>query len=173
MEAIGRLFEESKVITLKQATRTRFEELCASHPAFLHIATHGTVNPREPLESFLVLNDGPLTLSEITGLDLGSPNLVALSACQTGIGESKAEPGQDLTTLAEAFWFAGGRSLLASLWSVSDESTSQLMVRFYAQLRKNQSKAEALQRAQLTLLSRPETQAPFYWAPFILIGDWR
>lgn len=173
VEAIGRLFEESKVITLKQATRTRFEELCASHPAFLHIATHGTVNPREPLESFLVLNDGPLTLSEITGLDLGSPNLVALSACQTGIGESKAEPGQDLTTLAEAFWFAGGRSLLASLWSVSDESTSQLMVRFYAQLRKNQSKAEALQRAQLTLLSRPETQAPFYWAPFILIGDWR
>ena len=173
VKAIGSLFQESKILTLEQATRARLKKLCASHPSFLHIATHGTVNPKEPLESFLVFNDGPLTLSEITGLDLGSPSLVALSACQTGIGESQAEPGRDLTTLAEAFWFAGGRSLLASLWSVSDESTSQLMVKFYAQLRQDRRKAEALQLAQLSLLNQPETQAPFYWAPFILIGDWR
>ena len=75
--------------------------------------------------------------------------------------------------LTRAFQYAGARSVLASLWSVGDESTGKLMERFYGYLKQGQSKAEALRNAQLDLLRSEEYSHPFHWAGFELVGDWR
>lgn len=173
VKSIGKLFPRNTILTTTGATTASLRQKAAENPAFVHLATHGVVNPNEPLESFLVMADGPLTLADITGLNLGQPSLVTLSACRTGLGETRVNPGQDLTTLAEAFWYAGSRCLVASLWRVADTSTGELMLEFYRGLTTDMSKAEALQKAQLALLSKRETSAPYFWAPFVLIGDWR
>jgi CHAT domain-containing protein len=79
-----------------------------------------------------------------------------------------------LIGLTRAFQFAGARSVLASLWSVADDSTAQLMTRFYAHLRAGKSKDEALRAAQLEAISQRSAYAhPFHWAAFQLFGDWR
>ena len=98
-------------------------------------------------------------------------DLVTLSACGTGLG--KVLGGEGLLGLTRAFQYAGARSVLASLWSVSDESTGELMKRFYGYLKEGRSKAEALRSAQLDLLRRSEYSHPFHWAGFQLVGDWR
>jgi CHAT domain-containing protein len=143
-------------------------------------------------------DDGRLTVSEIFDLDIKA-NLVTLSACDTALvrGEWKTFPqGDDLIGLSRAFIHAGTPSILASLWKVSDDSTVELMGDFYRNLR-SMSKAEALRQAQLRLLGSsavsaggqkaatlspstpnrdtmpPEWSHPFYWARFILVGDWK
>ncbi len=97
--------------------------------------------------------------------------LVTLSACDTGLG--KVLGGEGLLGLTRAFQYAGARSVFASLWSVSDESTGELMQRFYGYLKAGQSKAEALRSAQLDLLRGSRFTHPFHWAGFQLVGDWR
>ena len=99
-------------------------------------------------------------------------DLVTLSACRTALGQGKPD-GSEITSLAESFSSAGTPSVLASLWSVEDESTRQLMEVFYKALAKGHGKAAALREAQLTLLNAPSTSHPYYWAPFLLLGDWR
>jgi CHAT domain-containing protein len=98
-------------------------------------------------------------------------DLVTLSACQTGLGGAMA--GEGLLGLTWAFQYAGARSVLASLWEVSDASTAELMRSFYGHLSAGVSKAEALRHAQVELLRRPATAAPYYWAAFTLIGAGR
>ena len=99
-------------------------------------------------------------------------DLIVLSACQTGLG--KMVRGEGMIGLTRAFMYAGASSVLVSLWSVSDVSTSKLMEKFYENLVvKNQDKAEALRRAQLSMLETERFSHPFYWAPFVLIGDWQ
>ena len=98
-------------------------------------------------------------------------DLVTLSACDTGLG--KVLGGEGLLGLTQAFRYAGARTVLASLWSVSDASTSELMRRFYGSLKQGQTKADALRSAQLDLLRDPELSHPFRWAAFVLVGDWR
>ena len=97
-------------------------------------------------------------------------DLVTLFACSTGLGEELN--GEGLIGLTRAFKYAGAQSVLASLWSVDDYSTIQLMKRFYAELHAGASKAAALRTAQLQLL-RSSAKEPYYWAPFSLTGDWR
>ena len=99
-------------------------------------------------------------------------DLVTLSACETALGERNPDGGE-ITTLAEAFSSAGASSVLASLWSVADASTEELMVEFYRQLAAGQSKAAAFQSAEIKVMKDPRYHHPFYWAPFILMGDWR
>jgi CHAT domain-containing protein/Tfp pilus assembly protein PilF len=145
---------------------------------YIHFATHGLINEDKPDMSSLVLTseknsgeDGFLQAAEIFNLKLNA-DLVVLSACQTGLG--KLVRGEGMVGLARAFMYAGTPSVLASLWSVSDMSTASLMGEFYKNLIKNKlSKADALRKAQLTLMSDKKYAHPFYWAPFILIGDWR
>lgn len=173
VEDLQKLFPQARVALRAEATRARLEDFCQARPSYIHLATHGQFSTNDPLESYLVLADGKLPVSEIVGLHLGEASLVTLSACQTGLGEASSQPGEDVTTLAEAFWYAGGRSLLVSLWSVSDEATRPLVVEFYKALRAGRSKAEALQTAQVSLLRGGEFRSPFYWAPFVLVGDWR
>jgi CHAT domain-containing protein len=91
-----------------------------------------------------------------------------LSACQTADGDRRAALG-----LAGVAVRSGARSTLATLWPVDDRSTSLLMVQFYQQLSQpNHTRAEALRQAQIALLKQPNFRHPFYWAPFILVGNW-
>ena len=145
---------------------------------YIHFATHGLIDEDKPDLSSLVLTseknsgeDGFLQASEIFDLKLNA-DLVVLSACQTGLG--KLVRGEGMVGLTRAFMYSGTPSVLVSLWSVSDMSTADLMGEFYKNLIKTKlSKTEALRKAQLTLIAGEKYSHPFYWAPFILIGDWR
>ena len=148
---------------------------------YLHIASHGLLDDRFPLDSALAFSiperwregedNGLLQAWEIFEQVRLDADLVTLSACDTGLG--KVLGGEGLLGLARAFQYAGARSVLASLWSVSDDSTGELMRRFYGYLKQGQAKAEALRSAQLDLLRDPELSHPFHWAGFELVGDWR
>jgi CHAT domain-containing protein len=131
-------------------------------------------------------DDGILTAEEIATQDLDGVQLVVLSACETGLGQSAG--GEGLLGLQRAFQSAGARSVVASLWTVDDEKTRSLMERFYENhWQKNLGVLEALREAQLWLLhGRPDrnwvrtdappkstTLSPQFWAAFALSGDWR
>ncbi|HET9235408.1 MAG TPA: CHAT domain-containing protein, partial [Candidatus Eisenbacteria bacterium] len=141
----------------------------------IHFATHGLVDQRHPERSSLALaypqdaqEDGYLQASEIYRLRLGA-DLVVLSACETGLG--RMVRGEGVLGLPRAFFYAGARSVLVSLWSVSDQSTSQLMTSFYGSLiEKGETTARALSTAKASLRGKPNVSHPFYWAPFVLIG---
>ena len=147
----------------------------------LHIASHGLLDNRFPLDSALAFSipqqwregqdNGLLQAWEIFEQVRIDADLVTLSACDTGLG--KVLGGEGLMGLTWAFQYAGARSVFASLWSVSDESTGELMKLFYGYLEEGQSKASALRSAQLDLLRDSPFSHPFHWASFQLIGDWR
>ncbi len=140
--------------------------------AILHLATHGHLLNENPEGSYLTMADSSLTFREITLLPLGSVDLAVLSACQTAVGDHGE--GKEIAGLAYQFEMRGADSVIASLWSVNDGSTGQLMVHLYENLRKpNTSKGDALRDAQLGLLANETTSHPYHWAPFLLIGDWR
>jgi CHAT domain-containing protein/Tfp pilus assembly protein PilF len=163
-----------------EATEARAKSL-GDGPKIIHFACHGFVDERFPLESGLALSvpaspaagedNGLLQAWEVfEGVRLDA-DLVTLSACQTGAGKEMA--GEGLLGLTWAFQYAGARSVLASLWEVNDAATAELMRAFYRALGAGASKAEALRRAQLELLHRPGTSAPYFWAAFSLFGDGR
>jgi len=132
-------------------------------------------------------DDGILTALEVAELDLAHVDLATLSACETGLG--KAAAGEGLLGLQRAFQVAGTHSVVATLWTIRDDAGRQLMIDFYENLwAKKMSKVEALQAAQLEMLregvkrgldvsERPADQhhrlPPWYWAGFVLSGDWR
>ncbi|MBX3593952.1 CHAT domain-containing protein [Sphingomonas sp.] len=167
----------------------------------IHIASHFALDPASEDKSFLLLGTGKeLPLSKFiadgrfTAIDV---DLLALSACQTGVPRSDQNGAEVDASLAELAQKAGAGAVLASLWSVADESTARLMQEFYAiHSRDKVSKGEALRRAQIALMDsqgavggdrgamRREDPAskgpaitgyahPFYWAPFILLGNWQ
>lgn len=141
----------------------------------LHFATHSLVDESSPSRSAVVLTldnnpeeDGFLEVNEIADLDLDC-DLVVLSACQTGRGQLLS--GEGIVGLSRAFLYAGARSVVVSLWSVSDISTGHLMKNFYQHLAGNLGNAAALRLAKLEMLhGASETRHPYYWAPFITIG---
>jgi CHAT domain-containing protein len=145
---------------------------------YIHFATHGFIDEAKPDFSSLALTkdnnseeDGFLRASEIFNLNLNA-DLVVLSACQTGLG--KLIRGEGMVGLTRAFMYAGTPTVMVSLWSVSDVSTATLMGEFYRNLIKDKfDKTDALRKAQLSMLSDEKFAHPFYWAPFVLIGDWR
>jgi CHAT domain-containing protein len=136
--------------------------------AVLHLAAHAVFRPDEPLFSALHLNDGRLSTMDVFELELDC-SLVTLSACETALGTMGA--GDELMGLSRAFLYAGAPSLVLSLWKVEDRSTAALMDVFYRALRDGAGKAAALRRAQLALLhGGGGHSAPYFWAPFELIG---
>ena len=145
---------------------------------YVHFATHGFIDEDKPDFSSLVLTqdsnseeDGFLKAIEIFSLSLDA-ELVVLSACQTGLG--KMIRGEGMVGLTRAFMYAGTPSVMVSLWSVKDASTAALMTDFYKNLIKERlSKTDALRKAQLSMLGNEKFAHPFYWAPFVLVGDWR
>jgi CHAT domain-containing protein len=114
------------------------------------------------------VEDGLLQVYEIFNLKLDA-DLVVLSACRTGLGQEVK--GEGLVGLTRAFMYAGAPSLVVSLWEVADQSTAELMVKFYQQLDRAGEKAEALRRAKLDLIQTGRYAHPYYWAPFILVGE--
>lgn len=137
----------------------------------IHLATHGLFRADNHLFSGVALEDGWLTTLDVANLRLRA-SLVTLSACQSGrhiIGG-----GDELLGLLRAFLAAGACSLVATLWSVADESTAQLMINFYRHLATGLGKGAALRQAQLDLLYGTDNPAryrhPYYWAPFFLVG---
>ena len=146
----------------------------------VHVATHGLLDAERPQFTGVVLslvgnktNDGFLRTDEIFNLKLGSP-LVMLSACETGLGKEKR--GEGVMGLTRAFMYAGAPTVGVSLWSVADKSTADLMTDFYRRLlnaRAAEPPATAMRNAQLAMITGKKYSAPFYWAPFILVGEWQ
>jgi CHAT domain-containing protein len=149
----------------------------------IHIATHGLLNAERPQFTGVVLSlvgnkseDGFLRTDEVFNLRLSSP-LVMLSACETGLGKEKR--GEGVMGLTRAFMYAGAPTVGVSLWSVADKSTADLMTDFYKRLlgsgssTAGASPSAAMRNAQLAMITGKKYSAPFYWAPFVLVGDWR
>ena len=111
-------------------------------------------------------NDGFLRLNEVTSLKLNA-DLVVLSACRSGQGELRY--GEGVSGLARAFLYAGSRGVVCSLWSVADQETASLMTRLYGHLQAGQTARDALRAAKLEMIQAGKP--PFFWAPFILIGE--
>ena len=146
-------------------------------------AIHATVKIENPLlRSGLALaganlnkgagtdDDGILTASEASSLNLWGTKLVTLSACETGLGEVKT--GEGVYGLRRAFFLAGAETLVMSLWSVSDYTTREMMTGYYAGLKRGLGRGDALRQAQLAMMKRPGRQHPFFWASFIQSGEW-
>lgn len=165
---VAGLFPEAQLLLRGSATETNFRKAAGTY-ARLHLATHGSFNAAQPLNSGIHLardadNDGMLTVGELYSMRLDT-DLVTLSACETGLG--KIASGDDLVGLTRGFLYAGSRSIVASLWSVDDQATGELMKVFYANLA-TLNKADALRQAQLS--TRDRYPHPYYWAAFQLTG---
>jgi tetratricopeptide (TPR) repeat protein len=147
---------------------------------YIHIATHGLINSKNPELSGVVLSlvdkegrqqSGFLKLNEIYNLKLNA-ELVVLSGCQTGLG--KEIRGEGLVGLTRGFMYSGAKSVVASLWSVQDFTTSELMANFYqVMLKGGKRPAEALRQAQIDMFKKGNRSHPYYWASFTFQGDWR
>lgn len=156
-------------IRLEQETTESYLKENATGFQYLHLATHGLLNPVQPMYSYLLFapseaDDGQLAVHEVFGLDLKA-QLVTLSACQTGLGEISR--GDEMVGLSRAFLYAGTPAVIVSLWSVADEPTALLMTRFYGYM-KEHNPQKALTLAQRDVLK--QYRNPFFWAPFQLIG---
>jgi CHAT domain-containing protein len=146
----------------------------------IHFATHGLLNSGHPELSGLVFSlvdekgeaqDGFLRLNDIFNLNLPA-DLVVLSACQTGLG--KEIKGEGLVGLTRGFMYAGAPRVVVSLWSVNDQATAELMKRFYQGMLKNGERpAAALRAAQMEMWKEPRWREPYFWAAFVLQGEWK
>lgn len=146
----------------------------------VHFATHGLVDARYPELSGLVLSlldeqgnrqDGFLRLHEVYNLNLPA-EMVVLSACRTALG--KDVRGEGMVGLTRGFMYAGAKRIVASLWKVDDQSTAELMKAFYQKMMKeNMRPAAALRAAQVEMYTQKKWRFPYYWAAFVLQGEWR
>jgi CHAT domain-containing protein/predicted negative regulator of RcsB-dependent stress response len=140
----------------------------------VHLATHGKFSSKAE-ETFILTHDGRLNVNDFNNLlktresnQRGAIELLVLSACTTASGDSRAALG-----IAGVAVRSGARSTLASLWDVDDEATALIMGEFYKNLNQPQTtKAEAFKQAQLMLLKNPKFEHPYYWAPYVLVGNW-
>lgn len=189
-QAVADLFGASAYLG-KAATESRLWEQ-AEDADYVHLAAHGQFNETAPKFSRVYLapsevkndtvtstlssqtdgspsthTDGLLETREVWNLRLENADLVTLSACQTQLGELSA--GDELVGLSRAFIYAGTPSLVASLWSVEDDSTAYLMEHFYGYIQDGIGKTEALRQAKLDTME--EYPSPYHWAAFTLIGD--
>lgn len=169
--------QPSRALMWGCANRNNFASDSISGYKYIHLATHGFVNSEKPELSGIQFsvsstNDGVMYSGDVYNLSLKC-DLLALSACETGLG--KIMKGEGIVGLTRAFLYSGAANLLVSLWKVSDNSTSQMMVEFYRQmLLKENSElnyAALLQKAKQILILDKNYSRPYYWAPFILIGD--
>lgn len=178
LQAKKRFGDPSEVWMGKAATKQKFLESAARFN-ILHLATHSKANHLAGDFSYLAfastdesIENGLLSVGELYNLPLNA-DLVLLSACETGIGEQQR--GEGVVSLARAFAYAGAKSILASLWSVNDHSTMQVMDNFYVGIKSGMPKNEALTNAKLQYLEKNPGQPshPFFWAGFVIVGDMR
>ena len=159
------------------ASEEKIHQSDVANYRIVHIATHGLLDVERPQFTGVVLSlvgntsaDGFLRTDEIFNLKM-APSLVMLSACETGLGKEKR--GEGVIGLTRAFMYAGAPTVGVSLWSVADRSTADLMTDFYKRLLTPGARSSAAMRdAQLAMISGKKYSAPFYWAPFVLVGEW-
>jgi CHAT domain-containing protein/Flp pilus assembly protein TadD len=178
LDAIVQLYPIGTVSTFfgTKATESTLKSSQLSEYKKLHFALHGMINQDRPEFSSLVFSadtsakeDGYLTLREILDLHLNA-DLVVLSACKTALGQQIR--GEGMKSFARAFLYSGTPSVVVTLWNVSDQSTVEFMKSFYSNLEsRSMNKAEALRNAQIKLIRSPQYSHPYYWAPFVLVGD--
>jgi len=165
----------TQVLLNQQFTSTALQDQIKAVPfPVVHLATHGQFSSNAE-NTFILAWDERINVKELGGLlqaraqnERKPIELLVLSACQTAAGDNRAALG-----LAGVAVRSGARSTLATLWSVDDRSTSSFMVEFYQGLAQSQvTKVQALRDAQLALLKQPEFRHPYYWAPFVLVGNW-
>ncbi|MFY0601504.1 MAG: CHAT domain-containing protein [Cyclobacteriaceae bacterium] len=160
----------------KNANETMIKREKLHDYKYLHFATHGMVDESNPELSRIFLSpsdtdDGSLYSGEIYNLKINA-DLVTLSACETGLG--KLAKGEGIVGLSRSLMYAGAHNLIVSLWQVADASTAQLMIDFYKQHlhhSDNNLFNDDLRKAKLNLLHSENYSSPYYWAPFILVGD--
>jgi CHAT domain-containing protein len=168
IDSAATFFPDSLKLSRNSASETNLKNKASSYDV-LHFATHATFDNEEPFNSSLLLandgiNDGKLTVEEIYQLEL-KPSLVVLSACDTGLGKYSA--GDEIIGFYRAFMYAGAKSIIATLWPVSDEATSFLINEFYQSLKIN-SLGESLRLAQLK--TKEKYPNPANWGGFVLVG---
>jgi CHAT domain-containing protein len=178
--AMGVRTQIRRVLVGREAAEEAFKALAPQY-ATIHLATHGVLDNRDPLNSYLLLtktdgdtdNDGLLHAREILDMRLDA-DLAILSACETGNGS--ISPGEGMIGMSWAFLVAGARSVMVSHWRVNSASTSHLMKNFYQALTeqrdlKSLNKSHALREASLRLLNNRRYRHPFYWAGFVLVSS--
>jgi CHAT domain-containing protein len=170
-DQIAAMFPGAKLFKGKEASKQNFLDFGAD-AQILHLATHGESNSENSLTNYLRMSGNEkVAQEEIFSMTLDKTSIVTLSACNTAVGDNL--DSKFVASLAEAFWLGGSQSVIASLWAVNDESTGLLMTEFYQGLRAGKSKALALKDAQLKVKSTPGFEHPYFWAGFLLFGDWR
>jgi len=176
LEDLQKEISSSTIELDEKFTRAQFTALLQKSQApIVHLATHGQFSSNRD-QTFLLASDGVIDTERLARALATGENtrtipieLLVLSACETAIGDDRAPLG-----LAGIALKSGARSTVASLWKVNDNATSVLMQRFYKAVATRQvSKAVALQQAQQEILNDPQFRRhPYYWAPFILVGNW-
>jgi CHAT domain-containing protein/tetratricopeptide (TPR) repeat protein len=176
--------DRSRLIDGFEATPERVTGRALGDYLYVHFATHGEIDTEYPKLSSLVLSqvdeagrrveDGNLRLQDIYGMDLDDVDMVVLSACETALG--KEVRGEGLMGLTRGFLYAGAERVAATLWQVQDVMTAELMEHFYRGLfEEDRAPADALRHAQLAVRDSDEGDYsfPYYWAGFVLQGEWR
>ncbi len=200
LEQLSQLYDQGDIAYAGDIKEESFKEKASEHKT-IHIATHGVLNSHNPNKSYVLMaksenDDGRLSVEEIYNIKLNA-DLVALSACETGLGDLST--GDELVGLSRAFLYAGTSAVVVSLWQVDDISTSILMTRMHQLLDAGYSSSAALAQAQRDLLNSnfeygqsrgmrsvrwhqnirsqldggvgEKYVSPYFWAPFILIGN--
>ncbi|MDY7005931.1 MAG: CHAT domain-containing protein [Cyanobacteriota bacterium] len=169
VENIGQIFPETNKLLGNDFTKKAMELNMDSYN-IVHFATHSAFVNGHPEESFILFGDGDrATLGDVKDWNLKDVELVVLSACQTALGKDIGN-GQEILGFGYRVQEAGAAAALASLWLVDDQATHEFMSYFYAALNKGLSKVESLREAQINMINS-EYNHPYYWAPFILIGN--
>ncbi|KAM3095470.1 CHAT domain-containing protein [Phormidesmis sp. 146-12] len=170
---IGRLLTSTVLLDETFTTQTLKSKLKTQPVSVVHLATHGEFSSKAE-DTYIATWDGRLNVKALDTLltnreylNLPSIDLLVLSACETAKGDRRAALG-----LAGVAVRSGASSTLATLWQVNDQSTAEFMVQFYQAFAKSRVKGEAVRSAQLHLLKQPAFNHPYYWAPFVLIGNW-
>jgi CHAT domain-containing protein len=143
-----------------------------------HVASAPTDTEDPLLRSGLALagtnlhhgGDAILTSLEVAGLDLWGTKLVVLSACDTGVGE--VQNGEGVYGLRRALVLSGSETQVMSLWAVSDTGTRDLMIGYYKRLAAGEGRSAAMREVRLAMLKDHTRRHPFYWASFIVSGEW-
>jgi hypothetical protein len=164
IKALAKIFAQAKTLTGENASFSNYTAHAQDFDV-LHLACHGQFRPDNPLFSSLHLADGFVTVRDICAQKLQA-ELVTLSACETGL--NKIFAGEEILGLARGFLSAGARSLVLSLWTVSDAATTRLMTDFYTNLQRGAAPAASLRAAQLNFIKKDAH--PYFWSPFALIG---
>jgi CHAT domain-containing protein/tetratricopeptide (TPR) repeat protein len=169
VNAIKTNYKKALINTDKMAIVAEFKNK-APQARFIHLATHAVAQLNDSIASTIAFADDNISLKEIYGLQLNN-ELVVLSACETGVGKFMASEGN--LSLARAFYYAGSKNVINSLWKVDDESSGKIFTEFYKNLNDNESVSAALHSAKINYLktATKEKQSPYYWSTFVCIGS--